>query len=207
MQILAVVAVLALLGVAGFVFFRGGDGHVVHRGKSGPPSANLDLELGGIRNESTGGPANLEQPAADQIMDLVGTYVDAGLIEPLKTGKPPNQDVFAIFDQNATARLKSNDHTFVFEEGMPKLTGDLEAKATPIILTALADPLGQIQLVTASFVYDAVAPTKDGKFAINRSIELTFVPDGQGSWKVTGYDVSVGRQPATATTTTAVPAS
>ncbi|HEY3097110.1 MAG TPA: hypothetical protein VGK05_09735 [Acidimicrobiia bacterium] len=194
MQIAVVAASVALLIVAALVFFltRGGDD------KSPPAkkfvSGNLQLTLGGIQNSNAGAPATLPDDAANQIMQVVGTYVDKGLVVPAKTGEPP-PNLGELFDAGTQAAINGPDKGVLFENGEPKRTGDFKPAASPVVITALSDNGGRFVLATAAFDYSAEIGVKGGALQTARSIALTLSPES-GTWKITGYDVTVNRQGA-----------
>jgi hypothetical protein len=195
MQIAVAAAAVALLVVAALIFFlaRGGDDE-----KSGPAkkfvSGNVQLVLGGVQNANAGAPVSLPDEAANQIMQVVGTYVDRGLVVPVKTGRPP-QNVGELFDAGTQAAIQGPDKDVLFESGEPKRTGDFKPTASPVIITALSDNGGQFVLVTATLNYSAEVGVMGGALQTARSIALTLNPEG-GVWKITAYDVSVNRQGA-----------
>ncbi|HYU39218.1 MAG TPA: hypothetical protein VEM59_05185 [Acidimicrobiia bacterium] len=194
MQIAVVAASVALLIVAALVFFltRGGDD------KSAPAkkfvSGDVQLVLGGVQNSNAGAPATLPDDAANQIMQVVGTYVERGLVVPAKTGEPP-QNLGELFDAGSQAAINGPDKGVLFETGEPKRTGDFKPAASPVVITALSDNGGQFVLATAAFDYSAEIGVKGGALQTARSIALTLSPES-GAWKITGYDVTVNRQGA-----------
>jgi len=194
MQIAVVVAAVALLGIAGLIFLlqRGGGDD------SGPArksvSGNVQLVLGGVQNVNGGKPATLPDDAANEIMQVVGMYVDRGLVVPVKTGKPP-EGVTELFDGGTQAALEGPDKDVLFENGEPQLAGDFKPAASPVIITALSDGNGRFVLATAAFDYSAEVVVKTGVLATTRNVALTFSSEG-GPWRITGYDLSVTRQGA-----------
>ena len=190
-----VIAVAAgLLVIAAVIFFlaRGDDGGSAPSKKS--VSANVQLTLAGIQNANAGAPATFGGDAANQIMTVVGQYVDRGLVVPVKTGKPA-ADVSGLFDAGTQAAIQGPDKDVLFESGKPALTGDFKPAAEPVIITALSDGNGQFVLATAAFVYRADVGVEGGTLTSARTIALTFAPEN-GAWKITGYDVSLTRQGA-----------
>jgi hypothetical protein len=194
-QIAVVVAAVVLLGVAGLIFLlqRGG-GDASSRPAKKSVSGNVQLVLGGVQNANAGGAATLSDDAANQIMQAVGTYVDRGLVIPVKTGQP-SQGVAELFDAGTQAAIQGPDKDVLFENGEPKLAGDFKPFASPVIITALSDGNGQFVLATAAFDYSAEVVVKTGVLATTRNIALTFSSEG-GPWRITGYDLSVTRQGA-----------
>ncbi|HEY4397076.1 MAG TPA: hypothetical protein VGO28_05345 [Acidimicrobiia bacterium] len=194
MQLVVVAVAVSLLVIAAVIFF------VLARSdsSSGPSkksvSANVKLTLAGVQNSNAGPDATLSNDAANQIMASVGQYVDKGLIAPVKTGTPP-ADVGGLFDAGTQVAIQGPDKDVLFENGQPKLTGNLKPSADPVIITALSDGNGQFVLATAAFKYRADEGVEGGTLSTARTIALTFVSDN-GQWKITGYDVSLARQGA-----------
>ena len=193
MQLVVVAVAAGLLVMAAVIFFlaRGDDGGSAPRKKS--VSGNVQLTLAGVQNANAGAPAQLSDDAANQIMTVVGQYVDRGLIAPVKTGKPP-EAVSDLFDAGTQDAIKGPDKDVMFENGQPELTGDFMPAAEPVVITALSDGNGQFVLATAAFAYRADVGVEGGTLNTARTIALTFTPDN--GWKITGYDVSLTRQGA-----------
>jgi hypothetical protein len=194
MQLVVIAVAAGLLVIAAVIFFlaRGDDG------RSGPSkksvSGNVQLTLAGIQNANAGAPATFGDDAANQIMTVVGQYVDRGLVVPVKTGKPP-ADVSGLFDAGTQAAIQGPDKDVLFESGKPALTGDFKPAAEPVGITALSDDNGQFVLATATFAYRADVGVEGGTLTTTRTIALTFTPEN-GAWKITGYDVALTRQGA-----------
>jgi hypothetical protein len=196
MQLVVVAVAVGLLVVAAVIFFvlARSDGSSGSTPTKKSVSTNVKLTLAGVQNSNAGAPATLGNDAANQIMAGVGQYVDKGLIEPVKTGKPPT-DVSGLFDAGTQVAIQGPDKDVLFENGQPKLTGNLKPAADPVIITALSDGNGQFVLATAAFAYRADEGVEGGTLNTARTIALTFASDN-GQWKITGYDVSLSRQGA-----------
>ena len=194
MQIAVVGISVGLLVLAALVFFLQGGGG----GKASPSkksvSTNVKLTLGGVQNSNAGPPASLPDDAANQIMQVVGQYVDRGLIAPVRSGRPPT-NVADLFDAGTQVAIQGPDKDVLFEMGQPPLTGTFTPSAKPVVITALSDNGGQFVLATATFDYSAAAQVSGGTLTTSRTTALTFIPVN-GQWKITGYDVSVTRQGA-----------
>jgi hypothetical protein len=196
MQIAVVAASLALLGIAGLIFLlqRGGGGGDDSRPAKKPVFGSVQLVLGGVQNANAGGPTTLSDESANQIMQVLGVYVDRGLVAPVKTGKAP-ENVAELFDAGTQPALAGPDKDVLFESGQPERTGDFTPAADPVMITALSDGSGQFVLATATFNYSSSVVVKGGMLQTARTVALTFIPEG-GQWKITGYDASVSRQGA-----------
>lgn len=198
MQIAVVGVAMALLGVAGLIFFlqRGDDDG---GGEKSPPGTQsvlgeVELTLGGVQNANGGPPATLSDDAANQIMQVVGVYVDRGLVEPVKAGQPP-VNVAELFDGGSQVAIQGPDKDVLFENGQPKRTGDFTPAAQPVVITALSDGNGEFVLASAGFTYTSEVGVQGGTLKTTRSIALMLSPEG-GQWKITGYDVGVIREGA-----------
>jgi hypothetical protein len=194
MQLVVIAVAAGLLVIAAVIFFlaRGDDGSSAPSKKS--VSANVQLTLAGIANANAGAPATFGADAANQIMTVVGQYVDRGLVVPVKTGKPA-ADVSGLFDAGTQVAIQGPDKDVLFESGKPALTGDFKPAAEPVVITALSDGNGQFVLAAAAFAYRADVGVEGGTLTTSRTIALTFAPEN-GAWKITGYDVSLSRQGA-----------
>jgi hypothetical protein len=194
-QIAVVAACSVLLLVAALVFFLQPEGD---HDESAPPRksvvGNVQLVLGGINNANAGGPATLSDDAANQIMQLVGVYVDRGLVVPARESEPP-QNVAELFDAGTQGAIQGPDKDVLFESGQPERTGDFKPAAEPVLITALSDGTGDFVLATAGFTYASEVGVKGGTLKTVRTIAFTVAPEG-GLWKITGYDVGVTREGA-----------
>ena len=207
MQVIAAVAVLALLAAAAFFFFRGGD-EETGTGKTTDKEVTIgDLELvvGAVYNANAGAPVQLPVDIQNAVMTTVGSYMQGAVMDPVREGEPA-EDIASLFDTVTAPRLEGPDRAVIVEEGLPELTGNFEPAAQPVVLSALSDPAGAFQLVTATVNYSVLFDTDDGQVRSSRFHELTMRPDG-GVWKITSYDIVVIREgPGDLTTTTAAAA-
>ena len=191
-----VIAVAAgLLVIAAVIFFlaRGDDGGSAPSKKS--VSANVQLTLAGVQNANAGAPATFGDDAANQIMTVVGQYVDQGPDRAGQDRASRPRTCAGLFDAGTQAAIQGPDKDVLFESGKPALTGDFKPAAEPVMITALSDGNGQFVLATAAFTYRADEGVEGGTLTTARTIALTFTPEN-GAWKITGYDVSLTRQGA-----------
>jgi hypothetical protein len=201
-----VIVVLLVLGAGAGVFFLvrdsdGDDSASTTTTEAQEPAPTVTLEIGGVSNENGGPPAELAADQQRQILDLVGRYIDEGLIAPVVTGEAPGQSTLALFELAPAIQLEAGDAAVVYEEGLPALDGSFRPRARPVQMTALSDQLGFVVLVTAQVAYTATAETERGDIKIDRFFELTFAPV-DGDWKITGYDVTLSRTKVTPTGST-----
>jgi hypothetical protein len=196
--------VVALLVVAALTFIDiGGDGDGGRGGKrTQVVSAGLKLQTGGTKAENAGVPVELPGEIPTELLKIVGTYVDEGLVQPLLTGSQIDlKKVRPLFDAAAGETATGRDRATVFEEGLGEVAID-RAEPAPVFFTGLSDASGTFVLVTAGFNLVLGGEGADGKVAIERSHELAFVQQ-DGAWKITGYDLVVVRDaPGLGATTT-----
>jgi hypothetical protein len=194
-QIAVAGAAVVLLGVAALIFFLQGEGDNDEPAptKRKSVSGNVSLVLGGVQNANAGAPATLSDESASQIMQVVGVYVDRGLVTPVKTGKPA-ENVAELFDAGTQVAIQGPDKDVLFENGQPARTGDFIPSAQPVIITALSDGNGQFVLASAAFTYTSEVGVKGGTLKTTRNLALTMTPES--GWKITGYDVGVLREGA-----------
>jgi hypothetical protein len=197
LQIVTVVAVLALLGTAGFLFLRDDDGgNSGGGGGGGTPEpevsiGDVELTAAGVFTANAGPPVPAPPELTEGVLTTVGAYIDGGLIEPIRSGDAAG-DIAGIFEAGAAAQLEGPDRSALFDEGLPEVTGTFTPAAQPVPITALSDAGGAFVLATAILTYSAELETADGPVTVGRTAELTMVPQPDG-WKIMTYDVLVTR--------------
>jgi hypothetical protein len=205
--VVAIIAVVVALAAGG----GGGDGasrpakpHATVR----VPHTNVSLQLGDVSTDSAGPAAQLSPEQSQAVMKAIGDYVTVATVNPLHTAKPAG-DLAGVFDPAALARVTGVDRGVMVDEGLPKVTGDLDITAQPVAVVALADQNGGIVLATAKLDLDITGQTGSdaGPLHIVRRGDLVLAPDASGAWKVTSYNVAVARTGAglDPTTTTVAP--
>ena len=198
-------AVLALAGCSG-----GGDSSAaptttISRG------TKVDLPLGDVSAASAGPPLAVTADQSQKVLDVVSTYVKDATVQPLRSAKPATADLAAVFDPTTLTPATTTDRGVVFDEGLPKVTGDLEVVSQPIAIVGLGDQGGNLSLVSAALLVDVKGQTatKSDPIHIVRRADLVLAPDATGAWKVTAYSMVVTREggglgaPTTTTSSTA----
>jgi hypothetical protein len=205
LQIVTVISVLALVGAAAFFFFRedGGNGDSRPKRVQEVSFGDLELTVGGVFPINAGPPAALPPEVQNAVMATLGTYVEGGLIEPVRDGET-SADIASVFDAGAATRLEGPDRSVLFDEGLPEVTKSFAPTAQPVIITALSDGASAFVIATATLVYQATLETDEGTITVNRTADLTMVPEPD-AWRITSFDVIVARDGPgiEATTTTA----
>lgn len=185
------VAVAALLTTAGILFFREEGSE---SGPSAPPPTvsigDLELTVGAVLPANAGLPVEVPAEIQDAVMATIATYVDGGLVEPMRADAA-SPDASAAFAAVTAPRLDGPDRAVLFDEGLPEVTS-FQPQAEPVIITALSDGNGTFVLATVTLVYAATLEADEGTITINRSAELTLAPEGP-EWKIIGYDMGVIR--------------
>jgi hypothetical protein len=156
-----------------------------------PTVGSVDLAAGPVTVASAGAQVALPDTVRDQVLGALKRYVQTATITPLQTGKPAG-DLAPVFTADAVARAQGSDRGVLVDEGLPKATGDVVAKAPPVALTGLADGSGTIVLVDATLALTVDTETGRGPVKIQRNGDLVFAPDA-GSWKVLGFDLQAAR--------------
>lgn len=192
--IIAGVSVAAVVAVV--VALVAGGGENAMRGRAGVPvpETNVTLEVGTVSAESAGAPAEVSAEQANAILQVVGRYLKLATVDPLRSAAAAG-DLSGIFDAGALARATGVDRAVLLDEGLPKVTGDLEVVARPVDLVGLGDQNGSIVLVTASIDVDVTGATaaKGGRVHIVRRGDVVLAPDESGTWRITGFSLVVAR--------------
>ena len=93
--------------------------------------------------------------------------------------RPPTADLATLFDAATLTPATTTDRAVVLDEGLPKVTGDLDVVSTPVALLGLGDQNGGLTLVSAAMVVDAKGQTavKGDPLHIVRNAEFVVQPD------------------------------
>ncbi|MET0628307.1 MAG: hypothetical protein ABW033_07615 [Acidimicrobiia bacterium] len=204
----AVLVVIAV--VVGVVLFAGGgdDSSDGGGGSTATPGAdtNVTLEAGEVTADSAGPPVTVSQDIADGVIDTIGDYLQVATVAPLRSGEPAG-DLAPVVDGAALAPVSGVDRPALVDEGLPKVSTDLDVVAQPVAITGLGDQEGNLVALTATINVDitAAAEGKAKPLHIVRTGYFVLSPDAAGAWKVSAYKMGVTRDGGTldATTTTA----
>jgi hypothetical protein len=198
--IVALVVGLALAGCSG-----GDDAKTASPSTTtAAPGTKVDIPLGDVSTDSAGGPVTIAPDQSQHVLDALITYVKGASVQPLRTGKPATADFGAIFDANTLASATTTDRGVLIDEGLPRVTGELDATAQPVTLLGLGDQGGTLTLISAAFLVDVTGATKvkGEPLHIVRKADFVLQPDASGAWKITSYDVVVVRDGAGLSPTT-----
>ena len=198
------VVLVAALGLAGC---SGGDDSSSAPTTTLSHGTKVELPLGDVSAASSGPPVTVSPEQSQAVLGVLATYVKDAIVQPLRTAKPATADLATIFDATTLTPATTTDRGVVFDEGLPKVTGDLEVVGQPIAMVGLGDQSGNVALVSAALSIDVKAQTatKTDPIHIVRQADLVLAPDG-GAWKITAYNMLVTREGGglgTPTTTTA----
>lgn len=152
-------------------------------------------------------PETIPEDTRTAVLATLASYIKAATVKPLQTGKVDDATLAAVLAPGAAARLGGPDRAVLLDEGLPRATAKVKVAASPVALTGLADDRGAIVVVTANLDANATTKTARGKLGVKRSGEMVLEPDN-GTWKITGYTLTVDRtgKGAKTTTATTVPA-
>ena len=199
---------LALVAAVGVAACSGGDADSSAKKTTTTISrgTHVEIPLGDVSAASSGPPVTVSPEQSQQVLDLLTTYVKDATVQPLRSGAPATADLAAVFDATTLTPATTTDRGVVLDEGLPKVTGDLDVLASPVAIVGLGDQGGRLALASAAMVVDVKGQTavKGDPLHIVRRVDFVLAPDGFGGWKVTSYTVIVTRDGAdlSATTTT-----
>jgi hypothetical protein len=173
-----------------------------------PPNVHTrPLTLGPIDIESAGPDLTLNKDTKAAVLKATQDYVDSAVYAPLDRGTV-GSGYAELFDSSIRAAATGRD-AHALTESMHNVSG-YSASATPVELSGLVDSSGALVYLATDLLLIETLTTAAGNFKVNRSIELTFSPNGK-KWLVSAYRVKSTRamvKPATphlATTTTSKP--
>jgi hypothetical protein len=181
------------LAVAG-VFGGGSSGGSGSATRSSTPKASdeVQLDVGATSVQSpilfTAFPAGV----SDQVLASLRRYVEDATVRALHTGRA-GTDLATLVDPGVTAQLAGPDRSVLVDEGLPKATGAVDVRSPAVPLTALVGTDGKPLLVIATVQLDVKTQTGRGAVHIVRAGDLDFVPAADGTWQLTGYDLTVNR--------------
>jgi hypothetical protein len=206
-----VVVVLAIIAAAIALAGGGSDNTTKAAGAASTtaaPQTNVSLQLGDVSAASAGPPAQLTPQQSQAVLAVINSYLTTATVDPLRSAKPAG-DLSTLFGAGALAQVTGPDRAVMVDEGLPKVTGNLDVTSQPVTVVGLADQTGAIVLATASIDLDieGVTKVKGPPLRILRKGDLVLTPDATGAWKVTAFNVAVARTGAgiDPTTTTAPP--
>jgi len=190
--VVVVAAVIAVVVIAG----GGGNSKSASTTSTTADHQNsVNLPLGPVTADSAGATVTVTPDQAQQILGVLGKYVQGATVEPLRSGKPITADLSAVFDPGTLARATTIDRGVVLDEGLPKVTGKLTVDAQPITMVGLGDQTGKLTLVSAAVLLDVNGQTqeKGGPLKLVRKADFVFAPNEFGVWQVTAYSMVVTR--------------
>jgi hypothetical protein len=206
-----VAGVVAVIVAVVVVFLVAGGGDDTANTTSTAPVTVLrenkvSLPLGDVSADSAGPAVTVSADQSAQVLAVLGDYVKGATVQPLRSATTATADLGTVFDAGTLAQATTTDRGVVLDEGLPKVTGNLDVVAQPITMVGLGDQGGNLSLVTAAVFLDVTGQTaiKSDPLHIVRKADFVLAPDGAGGWKVTAYNMVVTRAGAglDATTTT-----
>ncbi len=207
-RIIGIVAGIVVLAAAVAVVFVVAGGDDTKSSSSAPTTGahktSVTLPLGDVTADSAGPPVTVTSEQSQQILDLLGEYVKDATVQPLRSAAPTTADLATVFDAGTLAQATTTDRGVVFDEGLPKVTGNLDVVGQPIAMVGLGDQGGNLTLVATTMLIDVNGQTavKGAPLHIVRKADFVLAPDGAGGWRVTAYNMVVTRAGAGLDTTT-----
>ena len=201
--VLAGVLVIAIIAVAAIVALSGGNGKKKEKDRETVASTAVNLKVGQLQLVSVQGGGELPPDLADQVLGVIGQYVDDGIVGPLRKGTADDQKLAAIFDAGAIARL-ATDRPVLLDEGLPKATGNIKITAPPVNMLGLASGPAVV-LMTTAIDFKIKAELSSGTVTIHRQGTLVFVRQDSGEWQITGWTLHVDRNGTGVQATTTAP--
>jgi hypothetical protein len=201
----ALVALIALAGVAIVGLGGGSDDKTAGPATTSTagPGITITLEAGDLATDSAGPATSFSTSQAQQLLATIRSYVEQAVVKPLRSGEPAG-DLSSVFDAGTLARVAGVDRAVMVEEGLPKVTGDIDVVAKPVSFMGLGDQSGNLVLVTASvqFTVDGSIAGVKAPLHVDQRGDLVLAPDASGAWKVTAYRMAVTRSGGGVDTTT-----
>ncbi len=127
-------------------------------------------------------------------------WLEEAVLRPLRSGQPAG-DIGSFFTAPTRERIATTpDRAAFVDEGLPPVSGVRAGTAT-LAMIALADPDGNIPLVSVHLDLTLGGMVEGTPLGIEHTGDLFMVAEGDG-WLIDGYDVRATRATAGATTTT-----
>jgi hypothetical protein len=195
------VAIVAVVAIVAF----GGGGDKKKDGPTFEASTAVDLKVGNLDIVSPSGQGAFPPELAEELIGVIGKYVDEGIVAPLREGKATDPELQKVFDLGAINRLTA-DRAVLLDEELPEAVGKIDITAPPVNMLALASG-PKIILVTTAVDLSVEAETETGTVTVHRTGTLVFAQAQGGEWRITGWTLHVDRGgPGVPTTTTLAPA-
>ena len=175
----------------------------------GPPSSTQSgsasrtthaLRIGSEKVERSGTNGSITNGTRRAVLRAAQRYVDNAILAPLETGKL-GRDYAGTFVSSVRPAATGVDQGILTDLVIGRTTS-LSEDASPVTLSALFDPAGNLLYTATRFTLTVRATRANGAVTIKRTVELTLESDGK-QWLVDAYRISVKRTvPKPPTTTT-----
>lgn len=188
--LIGAVGVIVVVALAVVVLSGGGDSGPAFRA-----STVVDLKVGTQTLEYTSdkGPIQFPADVSDAVLKGIGTYIDAGIVKALRTGKAADAKLGQVFSPGAMAQLTGAGRGALLDEGLPKAVGKVQVIAAPVASTGLVSDDQKVILATGAIDFKISSRSAQGVVQIERKGELLFAPDATGAWKITSFTMNVSR--------------
>ena len=170
-------------------------------GRSGsPPSttATTTVESSDTPVAFTVSSFTVEGPGRPDSVEAVKTavvrtfdrYLEDAVLTPLRSGGPAGE-LRPLFTARAGEHMWATDRNAFVDEGLPPASR-IVAMVSGLHLVGLAEPGGEVVLVSARMDLKLVAGADADAVTIERGADLLLMAEGDG-WKIDSYQVRVSR--------------
>jgi len=133
------------------------------------------------------------------IESTLNRWLAEGVLQPLRTGQPAG-DLAAVFTAVGRERLATTPERSAFvDEGLPPAK-DVRAAAASLAMVALADPDGNIPIVTVHVDLKLEGTVEGTPITVEHTGDVVMLPDGD-AWRIDGWDIRATRDTASGPTT------
>jgi hypothetical protein len=130
------------------------------------------------------------RPVRDQVAAALDRYLEMAVLAPLRSGAPA-EDLSPVFAGTAADRVVGPDRPALVDEGLPPV-GELVLERATAKVVVLAGREGKAGFAMATISTVVKGVVGRAPLTVERLGNLALEPDG-GTWKITGYEVRVGK--------------
>jgi hypothetical protein len=200
------VAVVALVAVTPLAACSGGDDDTTAQTpateKIEVPGSDVTLVASRVHVSSAAGKRGLDTGVKRAVMRQTRRYVEQAIVRPLLQGKKAGSSFGDLFAPGLRRLATKADRAALTDEGVGKVSADLNAPKTKVVVNALVDHRGDLQFVATHFGFKLRSEINGAPLVINRSTELVFEQTPKDQWIVSSYRVVVTRRAGSSKTST-----
>jgi hypothetical protein len=186
--------VLVVLGVLGFVLFRGGGAASLIPG--GPDNTIPDFAFKqgktsavAVKDEKKNSvPSSAESAAADVKTAMTRLYTEA-FLDPANWRDGSYDEVWPVFFDNAVGPAQQDASTLTVGTGGGDTFTKIAEPKGRLNVKVLLNDKDEVATAVAIVKFSAVGTRKDGKLTVFHSTGQYFLRPGDGGWQVYSFDV------------------